>query len=285
MTNSATHSDITRTDPTGNYASVNGLSMYYEMHGAGGVPLVLIHGAFSAIGTSFGAMIPSLAEKRQVIGVELQGHGHTADIDRPLSVDNMADDVVVMLRQLGIESADLLGYSLGSAVAMKIALEHSELVRKLVLASSTYSLDGLHPGMAEGMQALQPEQLIGSPFHDEYLRLAPNPEDFSILVAKMKQMYTGIKDWSPEAVQGIKAPTLLVIGDSDIVRPEHSVEMFRLLGGGVIGDLAGLPNSRLAVLPGTTHVTLVAQRAGWLAPMITDFLDSPMPGEGSEESK
>src|SRR5215469_13616273 len=250
----------------GKYASVNGLNMYYEIHGAGR-PLVLLHGALSAIGTSFGKVLPGLAETRQVIAVEQQAHGRTADIDHPLTIAQMAEDTTALLSQLGIEHADFFGYSMGSGIALQIAIKHPNLARKLVLAAVTYNNDGFHPGLLAGMENLQPEDLAGSPFHKEYARIAPNPEDWPRLVAKVKQMNRQIPDVPAQAIQSIKAPTLIIIGDSDIVRPEHAVGMFRLLGGGVAGDVAGLPNSQLAVLPGTTHVTLV-ERADWLLSMI-----------------
>ena len=262
-------------EPRGGYAEVNGLDMYYEIHGVG-QPLVLLHGAFSAIGTSFGNVLPELAETRQVIAFEMQAHGRTADIDRPLSMEQMADDTVAALRQLGIENADIFGYSMGAGIAFQVAIRHPEVVRKLVLASVTYNKSGLHPGLMEGLAEMKPEMMFGSPWHEEYTRIAPRPEDFATLFAKKTQMDREIQDLPSETIEEIRAPTLLIIGDSDIVRPEHAVEMFRLLGGGVMGDLAGLPNSRLAVLPGTTHVTLL-DRADWLVSMIGEFLDAPMP--------
>ena len=260
------------------YVPVNGLKMYYEIHGEG-QPLVLLHGAFSAIGTSFGKILPGLAEKRQVIAFELQGHGRTADIDRPLTVEGMADDVAAALPQLGIEQADILGYSNGGSVALHIVTRHPEMVRKLVVMSVGYALGGIHPGLMEGLGEMKPEMMYGSPWHQEYMQIAPHPEHFSRLFAKKTEMDRQIKDFSEEAIRGIKAPTLLIIGDSDLIRPEHAVEFFRLLGGGVFGDTpAGLPNSQLAVLPGTSHVS-IADRAEWLVPMINEFLDAPVKNE------
>jgi pimeloyl-ACP methyl ester carboxylesterase len=251
---------MTANAPQTGYAPVNGLQMYYEIHGSG-QPLVLLHGAFSAIGTSFGALLPDLARGRQVIAFELQAHGHTADIERPMTIEQLADDVAAAIRHLGIERADIFG---------------PDAVRKLVLASVSYTMAGLHPGLMEGMGEMSHEMLVGSPWHAEYLRIAPRPEDFPTLFAKKSEMDRKIPDLSAEAIRSIKAPTLLVIGDSDIIRPEHAVEMFRLLGGGVAGDMAGLPSSQLAILPGTTHVTLVS-RADLLIPIVTPFLDAPMP--------
>lgn len=253
------------------YADVNGLQMYYEMHGTGR-PLVLLHGALSAIGTSFGALLPQLAKDRQVVAVEMQAHGRTADIDRPLSMEQLAEDTVALVRSLGIDNADFLGYSLGAGVALQIAAKHPDVVGKLVLVSVSYNRAGFHPGMLEGIDNLQPEHLAGSPFEEEYLQTAPRPEDFPVLVGKVKALDKSFPDLPADVISGITAPTLLVFGDSDIIRPEHAVEMFRLLGGGVAGDIAGLPKSRLAILPGTTHMS-VMQRAEWLASMAADFLD------------
>jgi pimeloyl-ACP methyl ester carboxylesterase len=266
---------MTPTSAQSGYAPVNGLNMYYEIHGAG-QPLVLLHGAFSAIGTSFGNVLPDLAKTRQAIAFEMQAHGRTADIDRPLSMEQMADDTAAALQQLEIENADFFGFSMGAGIALQVAIRHPEIVRKLVLASVTYKLDGVHPGLMEGLAEMKPEMMFGSPWHEEYVRIAPRPEDFTSLFAKKTQMDREVRDLPAEAVEAIEAPTLLIIGDSDIVRPEHAVEMFRLLGGGVMGDLTGLPKSQLAILPGTTHTTLV-ERGDWLVSMITAFLDAPMP--------
>ncbi len=199
-------------------------------------PLLLLHGNLSTIGTSFGKVLPLLASTRRIIAVEQQGHGHTADIDRPFSIGQWAQDSTALLHHLGIEQADFFGYSSGGVVALEAALRSPALVRKLVWAGRTsYRRDGLYP-----------------------------------------ELLTAGEAWPCEAIQSVKAPTLLISGDSDIVRPEHVVEMFRLLDGGVVGDLVGLPRSQLAVLPGTTHVPL-ADRAEWLASMISGFLDAPMP--------
>ncbi len=267
---------MTKTTANSGYLSLYDLKMYYEIHGTG-QPLVLLHGAFSAIGTSFGELLPHLAKTRQVIAFELQAHGRTADIDRPLTLEGMADDVAAALQQLGIERADIFGYSMGAGVALHVAIRRPDVVRKLVLASVTYNLRGVHPGLMEGLADMKPEMMFGSPWHEEYTRIAPHAENFATLFAKKTQMDRGIQDLPAETIRAIKAPTLLIIGDSDLVCPEHAVEMFRLLGGGVFGDTpAGLPNSQLAILPGTSHVTLV-YRADLLLPIITSFLDAPMP--------
>ncbi len=267
---------MTKTDVKEGYVSVNGLNMYYEIHGTG-QPLVLLHGAFSAIGTSFGKILPELAKTRQVIAFELQAHGHTADIDRPLSLEGMADDTAAAIKQLGIEPADLMGYSMGSGVALRVVIRHPEVIRKLILASITYTMSGIHPGLMEGLGNMTPEMMHGSPWHEEYMQIAPHPEDFAKLFAKKTEMDRQTRDLPAENIRSIKSPTLIILGDSDLVRPEHAVEMFRLLGGGVFGDTpAGLPNSQLAILPGTSHVSL-ASRTELLIPIINSFLDKPVP--------
>src|SRR5574341_840580 len=164
MTKSATSSTRATRKSKSGYASVNGLEMYYEIHGKGR-PLGLLHGAFSAIGTSFGKLLPRLAKTRQVIAFELQAHGRTADIDRPLTLEGMADDVAAALPQLGMERADIFGYSMGAGVALHLAIRHPEVLRKLVLASVTYTMSGIHPGLMEGLGEMKPEMMFGSPWH------------------------------------------------------------------------------------------------------------------------
>ena len=274
---------MAQTSPQTGYAPVNGLQMYYEVHGSGDVPLLLLHGAFSNIDTDFAKVLPLLAAIRQVIGVEQQGHGHTADIDRPLSYEQMADDTVALLRQLNIDQVDVFGYSIGGAVGLQLAVRHPDLVRKLACVGGTsYRPDGLYPEVLAGSESLTAEALVaalaGTPWQEAYAWVAPNPDDWARLVEKKMAMDRRWQGWSPETVRAIEAPTLLMIGDSDIVRPEHVVEIFRLLGGGVPGDLSGLPKSQLAILPGSTHVTIMWEHTDWLASMIEAFLDTPMPG-------
>lgn len=259
------------------YADVNGLHMYYEIHGQGGTPLVLIHGAFSAVGTSFGQLLPGLSKDRQVIAFELQGHGHTADIDRPLSPEGMADDVAAALAQLGVTRADVQGYSMGAFVALHVALRHPEVVRKLVFISATYRLDGIQPGLMANLGEMKPEMMQGTPWYEEYMRIAPRPQDFARLFAKKTAMDRATRDIADEAIAAIKSPVLIAIGDADLVQAEHAVKMFRLLGGGGFGDMPpGMPDSQLAILPGTSHVSM-ASRADLLIPIVTHFLDAPMP--------
>lgn len=256
------------------YASVNGLDMYYEIHGAGR-PLVLLHGALMTI-EGFDKLLPSLAKTRQVIAVEQQAHGRTADIDRPFRYEQMADDTAALLRKLDIEQADFFGYSMGGSIALQVAIRHPKLVRKLVIAASAYGPNGLYPQVLENIRNLKPEDFAGSPWLDAYASVAPDPEDWPTLLAKVRELVGEFEGWPAADIGAIEAPALVIVADSDVVRPEHAVELFRLLGGGVAGDLAGLPRSQLAVLPGTTHVSLVG-RADWLTPMVTQFLDAPMP--------
>lgn len=261
------------------FVPVNGLEMYYEIHGDG-QPLVLLHGAFSAIGTSFGEMIPGLAEGRKVVAFELQAHGRTADIDRPLSYDAMAGDVGAAIQHLGLGPADVFGYSMGAFVGLLVAMRSPHLVRKLVFMSATTTMGGVHPGLMDGLGEMKPEMMHGSPWHDEYLRIAPRPEDFDRLFAKKSAMDAAFTDLRDEDVRAVASPTLVIIGDSDLVRPEHAVELFRLRGGGVFGDMPpGMPASQLAVLPATSHATMPS-RAELLVPIVTAFLDTPMPDDG-----
>jgi pimeloyl-ACP methyl ester carboxylesterase len=256
------------------YATVNGLQMYYEIHGKGR-PLVLLHGAFSNIETDFGKLLPVLAKKRQVIAIEQQAHGHTADIDRPLTYEQMADNTAELLRRLEVKNADFLGYSMGGGIATYIAIRHPDLVGKFVFAGGAgHGPEGFYPEVLEGEEKMKPEDFAGTPWLEAYQRIAPNPRDWPRLVDKIRALDLNWRGLRPAEIQLIKAPALLIIGDADVVRPEHVVEMFRLLGGGVAGDLVGLPRSQLAVLPGTTHVTLI-ERTDWLLSMVTGFLEAP----------
>ncbi len=262
----------------GNYASVNGLRMYYEIHGQG-QPVILLHGGLGVI-DMYAPILPALADNRQVVGVELQAHGHTADVDRPLSFEQMADDVAALIRRLGLERADLFGYSLGGGVALQATIRHPEVVRKLVVVSTPYRGDGWYPEVRAGMRAINAEiakTWVGSPMHQAYANVAPHPEDWPTLVAKTGQLVSQDYDWSA-GVAAINAPTLLVVGDADAVRPAHAVEFFELLGGGQRDagwDGSGMPTARLAILPGVTHYNIFVSPA--LVAAATAFLDAPMP--------
>jgi pimeloyl-ACP methyl ester carboxylesterase len=267
--------------PQTGYAPVNDLRMYYEIHGEGGeAPLVILHGAYMTV-EGFGGLLPALAATRQVIVPEMQGHGRTADVDRPITYEQMADDTAALLRHLAIGQADVFGFSMGGGIALQFAIRHPDLLRKLVVASASFRLDGLHPELLALIPSMTPELFEGSPGKEIYDRVAPRPEDFPTLVAKLKQLDTVPFAWPPEDIRGIAAPTLLIFGDSDSVRLEHAVELFNLLGGGVMGDLVGLPTSQLVVLPGTAHFVPpgsgVLDRADWLLATIPPFLDAPMP--------
>ena len=274
QTETSAATPIPDTTPQSGYAPVNGLQMYYEIHGSG-APMVLLHGAFGAIDL-WGPILTGLAGNHQVIAVELQGHGHTADVDRPLRYEQMADDVAALLDHLGIAQADIVGYSMGGTTGLQLAIRHRGLVRKLVAISANYRSDGYYPELLAGLRVMTPSIFAGTPHEEAYLRHAPNPEDFPVLVEKQKALPQAFA-WPEEDVRSIAAPTLLIIGDSDIVRPEHAVEMFRLLGGGVPGDLTGLPRSQLAILPGTTHASIVIEGADQLLSMIEGFLAAPLP--------
>jgi pimeloyl-ACP methyl ester carboxylesterase len=248
------------------YAPVNGLKMYYEIHGTGNgndPPLVLLHGGGSTIDTSFGKVLRSFAETRQVIAFEQQGHGHTADIDRPFSFEQSADDATALLRHLKVENADFFGYSNGGNIALQIAIRHPDMVRKLVVASAMFKRDGLYPEFWASMKRAT-LQSMPAELREAYLRVAPHPEQLPTFHDKCARRMLEFKDWRPEDIQKISAPTMVLIADGDIVRPEHAVEMFRLL-----------PHAQLAVLPGTDHMALV-NRAAWQVSMIEAFLDAPV---------
>ena len=263
--------------PQTGYAPANGLEMYYEIHGTGD-PLVLLHGAYMTI-DAMGELLPGLAGTRQVIAVEQQGHGRTADIDRPITYEQMADDTAALLRHLGIEKADVFGFSVGGGVAIQLAIRTPGLVRKLVVASASFTSDGMQPELHEMIPSITPEMFAESPIEAAYLEVAPNPGDFTRLLEKLKRLDLTPFAWPAEDVRGIEAPAMIVVGDADAIRLDHAVEMFRLLGGGAMGDLAGLPGSQLVVLPGTAHFVPpgsgVLDRAGWLLAMVPAFLDAP----------
>jgi pimeloyl-ACP methyl ester carboxylesterase len=256
------------------YAPVNGLKLYYEAHGAGR-PLILLHGGLGA-GDMFTAILPSLAAGRQVITVDLQGHGRTADIDRPLTYEAMADDIAALVKHLGLERADVMGYSLGGGVALRTAIQHPEVVRKLVIVSAPFRRDGWYPEILAAMAQLGPaaaDAMKPTPMYKLYSRVAPQPDDWPILLRKVSDMFKEDYDWSAE-VSGLKTPTLLVFGDADAVRTAAAVEFFELLGRGKKDggwDGSGVPPARLAILPGFAHYTIFSSPA--LVAAVTPFLD------------
>jgi pimeloyl-ACP methyl ester carboxylesterase len=251
------------------YAPVNGLTMYYEIHGTAD-PLLILPGAYMTV-ELMGDLVPALAETRQVIAVEFQGHGHTADIDRPFTYEQFADDTAALLTHLEIERADAYGYSLGGGVALQLGLRHPGRVRKLVVASASYSSEGLYPEVTEGIANITPELFDGTPWREAYDRTAPDPTAFPTLVEKLKQLDLTPFDWP---IDELAAPVLTLIADSDGTRLDHAVDMFRRLGGGIFGDLVPeLPAAQLAILPGTTHVGML-ERAAWISSMVTAFLEA-----------
>lgn len=254
------------------YLPVNGLEMYHEVYGTDGVPLVLIHGAFSAIGTSFGALLPRLTPGRKIIAFEMQGQGRTADIDRPLSIGSMAADVIAALDLLAVEQADLFGYSMGANIALQATLDAPQRVRKLVYMSAAYSRVGLQPGLMEGLAQMTPDMMHGTTFYEEYRRIAPRPDDFARLFDKKTAMDRAMPDVDEERIKAIAAPVLLLAGDSDLPTADHMAAFHRLLGGGRFGDTPqGLPTSQLAILPGTSHIG-IAHRTDLVPPIVSAFL-------------
>ena len=256
------------------YADVNGLHLYYEEHGSGD-PLVLLHGGIHA-GETFGAILPQLAEGRRVIAVDLQAHGHTADIDRPLRPELMADDIAALIEHLGLERADVMGYSLGGAVALRTAIQHPDRVRRLVVVSVPFRRHGNFPEVLATMDAMGPEaaeMMKQSPLYEVYSRVAPRPEDWPVLIGKVAELLKVGYDWTAE-VEALEVPTMLVFADADSVRPDHIVEFYRLLGGGLRDagwDGSARRAARLAILPGTTHYDIFASPA--LPAAVIPFLD------------
>ena len=255
------------------YADVNGLHMYYEVYGTG-QPIVLLHGSYMNIALNWSRIIPLLAKDRKVIAAEMQGHGRTRDIPREFSYEGMADDVSGLLEHLKIESADILGYSMGGGVAFQVAVRHPEKVRRLVVLSGVYAHDGWWPDVEASFATFTAEMFKGTPIQEQYESLGNDPGHFPEFVEKVISIDLKPYDWSKD-VKNIEAPIFMAIGDADGVRYEHAVELFRVKGGGQMGDIHGLPKSRLAILPSTTHIGMM-RRTDWLIPMISDFLDSDL---------
>ncbi|MFT3677223.1 MAG: alpha/beta hydrolase [Chitinophagaceae bacterium] len=274
---SATTKDTDTTRPVkpaeSGYADVNGLKMYYEVYGAG-KPIVLIHGSFMNIPMNWAHIIPLLAKDRKVVVAEMQGHGRTKDIPRAFSYEGMADDVSGLLKQLKIDSADILGYSMGGSVAFQMAIRHPEQVRRLIVLSGTYAHNGWWPDVEASFATFTGDMFKGTPIQKQYDSLGNDPARFNDYVKKVLSPDLRPYDWTKEVKQ-IKAPLFMAIGDADGVRYEHVLELFRAKGGGKMGDIHGLPQSRLAILPGTTHIGMMLH-ADWLIPMVTDFLDSDL---------
>src|SRR5262245_15902986 len=265
--------------PTTGYAPVNGLKMYYEVHGSGD-PVVLLHGAFMTITNNWTGWIDELSKTRKVIAVEMQAHGRTADIPRDITEENLADDVAALLDYLKIPKADLIGYSMGGAVAMQCAIRHPDKVRKVVVISSVFRRDGMLKEGRDAIPKLTADDFKGSPIEVEYKKLSPTPDDFPNFVKRLLATASKGRDMDADQLKATTSPMFFIFGDADGIRLEHVAEMFRLKGGEVHGDIQPRSASRLAVLPDTTHVTLM-QRMPVIVPMVNDFLDA-QPAEGEK---
>jgi len=241
--------------PAGDRVEVNGMQMYYEVSGEG-EPIVVLHGGHMNIDT-MGGIIPKLAENHRVYALEFQGHGRTEDIDRPITYENLADDVAAFMEAVGLGKADVFGYSMGAAAGLQLAIRHPEKVDQLVAASVAYDIEGMHPDYKAFIPQMSPEMF--APFEAEWRKLAPNPDGFDAFIDKMIQLEHEPLQWEAQ-VKALKAPVLIITGDADVTSLEHSVALFRLLGGGVMGDMGKpLAASRLAVLPATSHTAIIGQ--------------------------
>jgi len=264
------------TPGAGAYAEVNGINLYYETHGAGR-PLVLLHGGLGS-GEMFGPILPALSERHQVIAPDLQGHGRTADIDRPLDVRLMADDIAALIDHLGLEAPDVMGFSLGGGVALLTAIKYPSRVRRLVAVSAHVRRDAIYPQLLaqQGqVNAAAAEFMKETPMYELYQRVAPRPEDFPRLLDKAGQAMAKDFDFTEE-VRGLQVPTLIVAADADMAPPSHYVEVFNLLDGG-LRDGGWMSEGRpkgghaLAILPGLTHYNIVDSPL--LAATVLAFID------------
>ena len=261
--------------PIGNRVEVNGMQMYYEVSGEGD-PLIVLHGSYMNIPT-MGEIIPTLAETNKVYALELQGHGRTTDIDRPITYPNLADDVAAFMDAVGIEKANVFGYSMGAAAGLQLAIRHPEKVEKLVAASTAYDAEGWQPAFKEFIPQMTVEMFTEMPVLVEpHRELSPNPDGFVELAEKLIQLEKEPMQWEAD-VKALKTPVLIITGDADAVTLEHSVALFRLIGGGVMGDMGKpLPASRLAVLPATSHTAVITQ-VDLLQAFIEPFLKGETP--------
>jgi len=275
MTKKKASAKATSKKVKGSYAPVNGLNLYYEIHSKG-EPLILLHGGVGA-SEMFEAVSPTFAKSRKVIAVHLQAHGRTADIERPLSFEAMADDIAALIKYLGLERTDLLGYSLGGEVALQTTIRHPELIHKLVLVSAAFKHDGFYPEVLESFAHMGPDAaqfMSQSPL----AKLYPN-KDWAALFTKLGHLMRQDFDWS-KGVTEIKSPVMLIFADADTYRTSHIMELFGLLGGGQRDaglDGSGRPTTWLAILPNATHYDIISSPA--LASMVTSFLDAPTPRE------
>lgn len=260
--------------PVGNRIDVNGMTMYYEVSGSGN-PLIVLHGAYMNI-RSMGEIIPMLAKSHRVYALEFQGHGRTTDIDRPITYPNLAGDVAAFMDAVGIEKADVFGYSMGAAAALRFAIDHPERVDQLVAASVAYDFEGWQPAFKAFVPQMTVEMFLEMPFAAEYRELAVDPDGFPALVQKLIALEHEPMAWGEE-VKALQSPVLIITGDADVATLEHSVAMFRLLGGGIMGDMGQpLPQSRFAVMPATSH-TAVINQPDLLHAFIEPFLQGDIP--------
>lgn len=271
-----------QTPPETGYAPVNGLKMYYEVQGQGDA-VVLLHGSFMTIPLNWTGWIDELSKSRKVIAVELQGHGRTADIDRDFSYEHLADDVVALLEHLKIPRADVIGYSMGGGVALQCAIRHPTRIRKVVSISAVFRHDGWVKEALDLFPQLSADVLRGSPIEDEYKKLSPTPERFTDFIPRVLSMDVKPYDFGAEKLKAAEPPVLFIHGDADGVRLDHIAEMFRLKDGEIFGDLRPRSASRLAVLPDTTHTTLMLRRS-IIVPMINDFLGQAAPSREAGDS-
>ncbi|WP_026381756.1 alpha/beta fold hydrolase [Afifella pfennigii] len=263
-----------QTEPTGAYAEANGMRMYYEVSGEG-EPVIVLHGAYMNI-PAMGEIIPMLAQSRRVYAIELQGHGRSDDIDRPITYPALADDVALLMDRLDLPRADVFGYSMGAAVGFHLAVRHPDKVDQLVAASLAFELEGMQPEFVAMVPSMSPEMFEGTPIEADWRALAPNPDGFRDFAERMIALEHEPMDWRAD-VERLEAPVLLIAGDADVTTLEHQVEFFRLLGGGRMGDLGNpLPGSRLAILPATSHTAVIGQH-GLLYRVIDQFLREETP--------
>jgi pimeloyl-ACP methyl ester carboxylesterase len=258
--------------PVTGYAPVNGLKMYYEIHGSG-KPVVLLHGAFMAITDDWRVWINELAKTRKVIAVEMQGHGRTADIKRDITYENLADDVAGLLDYLKVPGADIIGYSLGGGVAMQCAIRHPQKVRKVVSISAPIRREGWVKDANDFWPNFIWEMMKGTPAETEREKLNPTSGSFPDFFNHIKAAAMRPYDFGADKLKATKAPIFFIHGDADGVRLDHITEMYRLKGGDLHGDMQPHPESRLAILPDTTHVTLM-NRMTTIVPMVNDFLNA-----------
>jgi pimeloyl-ACP methyl ester carboxylesterase len=254
----------------GNYANVNGLKMYYEIHGTGS-PLVLIHGGGSTLYTTFGKILPILAKTHKVIGVELQAHGHTADRNTPSSFEQDADDVAELLMQLDVGAADIFGFSNGGNTAMQLAIRHPRRVNKLVISSSFYKRTGMINGFWDFMKNGTFEDMP-QVYKDEYLKINPSQEGLQAMYNRDAARMLAFSDWKDDDLKSIKAPSLIVIGDHDVVKPEHAIEMSHLMPVGRLAILPGGHGSYMGEIMSAGNESKIAEL---FVEMIREYLEEP----------